>query len=29
LFLFDLPQSATGPLHVRATYQAGERVFAA
>jgi N-acetylglucosamine-6-phosphate deacetylase len=29
LVLFDLPQSATGPLHVRATYQAGEQVFAA
>ena len=28
LVLFDLPQSATGPLQVRATYQAGERVFA-
>jgi N-acetylglucosamine-6-phosphate deacetylase len=29
LFLFDLPDSATGSLRVRATYQAGERVFAA
>ena len=29
LFLFDLPDSATGSLRVRATWQAGERVFAA
>jgi N-acetylglucosamine-6-phosphate deacetylase len=28
LFLFDLPSAAAGPLRVRATYQAGERVFA-
>jgi N-acetylglucosamine-6-phosphate deacetylase len=29
LVLFDLPQSATGPLRVRATWQTGEQVFAA
>ena len=29
LLLFDLPQAATGALQVRATYQAGERVFEA